>query len=173
MNTPDAEPPAAAQAAPAQGATSARRILVPVDDSPLAEAAIEEAIALAASLGSRVRFVHVADPRALLFDPAQAHGTAGALVKAQRAHAEVILRRAVERAQGRGVGCDSVLLFDPPERVSDLLVRAIDAWRADLVVMGTHARSALDRLVMGSTAHAVLVESPVPVLVIPGGRGRR
>lgn len=178
MNARDAKPSAAASAAPrrqpALAPAHARRIMVPVDGSPLAEAAVEEAVALAVRLNAHVRFVHVADPRALLFDRAHAHahGTAGALIKSQRAQGELILRRAVERAQSRGVGCDSALLFDPPARVSDLLVRAAAAWHADLVVMGTHARSALDRLVMGSTAHAVVLGSTAPVLMIPGGKAR-
>lgn len=179
MNARDAEPSAEASAAqrrqPALAPAYARRIMVPVDGSPLAESAVEEAVALAARLNAHVRFVHVTDPRALLFGRAHAHAahaTAGALIKAQRAQGELILRRAVERAQSRGVGCDSALLFDPPARVSDLLVRAAAAWRADLVVMGTHARSAIDRLVMGSTAHAVVLGSSAPVLMIPGGKAR-
>lgn len=173
MNTRDLEPhPAPHRAALLQPAAFARRILVPVDGSPLAEAAIEEAVDLAHALHACVRFVHVVDPRALLFDPSHAHATADMLVKRQMAHGELLLRRAVDCARANGVDCDSVLLHDPPARVSDLLIDAIEKWGANLVAMGTHARTGLDRLLIGSTAHAVLLGSQAPVLMIPAGRRR-
>ena len=152
-----------------QRSARAPRILVPVDGSPLANAAVDHAVELARGLGGVVRFAHVVDPRRLLFDPSGPHASASMLVKAQRAQGERILRAAVERARTNGAACDSVLLQDAPARVSDLLIREADDWGATLVVMGSHGRTGLDRLLMGSTSQAISLNGRTPVLVVPAG----
>jgi nucleotide-binding universal stress UspA family protein len=46
------------------------------------------------------------------------------------------------------------------------IVRAAQEWHADLIVLGTHGRNALGRLMMGSTAEAVFRHAPCPVLLV-------
>jgi nucleotide-binding universal stress UspA family protein len=63
-------------------------------------------------------------------------------------------------------------------RASDVILEAAIKWRADLIVMGTHGRRGLDRLLIGSDAERVLRSTPVPLLLVreradDGKRARR
>jgi len=142
-----------------------RRILVPIDGSPTAERGVAEAIAVARALGSRLRLLHVVDPRLLLID-FEPSASAQAMMDEQRARGEHLVAEAVARAKAAGADAEGALCRDPPQRVSDLILQEACQWPADLIVMGTHGRRGLHRLALGSDAEAVLHASPVPVLLV-------
>jgi len=64
------------------------------------------------------------------------------------------------------VPVDGVLLDTFNRRLCDLVVRAARDWPADLVVIGTHGRRGVGRLLLGSDAEQILRLSPVPVLLV-------
>jgi nucleotide-binding universal stress UspA family protein len=66
------------------------------------------------------------------------------------------------------VKVDTLLLETLGRRVADVIVREAKKWRADVIVLGTHGRSGLSRVVLGSDAELVVRESPVPVLLVRG-----
>jgi nucleotide-binding universal stress UspA family protein len=66
------------------------------------------------------------------------------------------------------VEADGVVQCDPGLRVCDMNLQEAENARSDLIVMGTHGRRGLRRLVLGSDAELVLRESPVPVLLVRG-----
>lgn len=141
------------------------RILVPVDGSATASRGLDEAINLAARLGSALQLLHVVDVRPLIGDAA-IYAAPGELIDAWQAAGDKLLAAAVERARGRGVQADGALRFDPAQRVCDLILREVRDSGAGLVVMGTHGRRGFSRLTMGSDAEMVVRESPVPVLLV-------
>jgi nucleotide-binding universal stress UspA family protein len=143
-----------------------RRILVGVDGSAASLRGLTEAIGLAKTTGATVSIVHVVNE--LIADAAFAPSVYyDALIAALREagsrvleHAEVLLRQAQ-------VPFESRLVEAIGGRVADALVREAAASSADLIVMGTHGRHGIARLVMGSDAELVLRSAPVPVLMIP------
>ena len=65
-----------------------------------------------------------------------------------------------------GIKVEPVLLETVGRRVADLIIKQAKKWRADVIVLGTHGRRGLSRLVMGSDAEVVLRETPIPVLLV-------
>jgi nucleotide-binding universal stress UspA family protein len=141
-----------------------KRILVPTDGSLVSEAAAGSAITLARSCGADIVALAVAVPEPVL------HAVAGALVIDPGQQAEVLLDRAhgfaaavAARARAAGVDCRPVAILsrDPARGILD----AAREYACDLVVMGSHGRRGLSRLVAGSVTQAVLAYSPRPVMV--------
>ncbi len=55
----------------------------------------------------------------------------------------------------------------PGDAIADTILQAAQEWNVDMIVVGTHGRRGLSRLVLGSVAEAVLRRSTVPVVVVP------
>lgn len=141
-------------------------ILVPLDGSETAEAALEEARRLAALCKARVRLLHVLDMAALSdgFENAQAYvETTRPLAMKQ---AGEILERARESLVKSGLEADTEIEEAIGTRVSDAIVARAGACKADIIVMGTHGRRGVGRLLMGSDAERVARTSPVPVMLV-------
>jgi nucleotide-binding universal stress UspA family protein len=66
-----------------------------------------------------------------------------------------------------------VLLETLGHRVAELIIKQAKKWRADVIVLGTHGRRGLARVLMGSDAEIVVRESPVPVLLVRAPLRRR
>ena len=66
----------------------------------------------------------------------------------------------------QGVAVDAVLLESFAARVSDLVVEQALGWKADLIVIGTHGRRGVRRMLLGSDAEQILRQAPVPVLLV-------
>lgn len=149
-----------------------KKILVPVDGSAPSRAGLERAIALAKGQGARLRLVHVVDDAAVLQGGIEPSINVGELLDLLKKDGRRILGTAEAAARKRGVSADAVLRESPLGRVADQIVREATRSRADLIVMGTHGRRGLGRLVMGSDAESVLRESRVPVLLVKARRQR-
>jgi nucleotide-binding universal stress UspA family protein len=141
------------------------RILVPIDDSPTAQRGLEEAMALAAALGSTLHLLHVVDAR-LLIGEVSAYVPADRLLDDWRAAGERLLASASDKVRAKGIAVDSAVRCDPALRVCDAIVEEAKNTRADVIVMGTHGRRGFKRVALGSDAELVLRESPVPVLLV-------
>jgi len=59
-----------------------------------------------------------------------------------------------------------VLVEDMTARVADLVTEQARAWKADLIVIGTHGRRGVDRFLLGSDAEQILRIAPAPVLLV-------
>jgi nucleotide-binding universal stress UspA family protein len=148
------------------------KILVPIDGSAPSKAGLERAIALAKSQRARLRLVHVVDDNAVLRGGIEPSINVGELLDILEKDGRKLLESAETAARKRGVKTDTVMREAHIGRVADEIVREAARSRADLIVMGTHGRRGLGRLVMGSDAESVLRESRVPVLLVKA-RGRR
>ena len=139
-------------------------ILVPTDFSANAEPALDYACELAAKLGATVRLVHaVAAPPSTL----QVALSEEVLVKLVREHHEALDRLAEPRRALASFGEASVEVGDP----RDTIVKVAKELSVDLIVMGTHGRRGLSRVVMGSVAEDVIRHAPCPVLVVRSKQG--
>jgi len=138
-----------------------KTILVPLDGSILAETALTPAVDLAREHGARLVLLRAAEAHSLpMADPTEAQ------VQAVRA-AEDYLTDARGRVGRAGVGdVDTSVWYGAPV---EAIVEAARYRRADLIVMSSHGRSGLGRLVLGSVAETVLRATRVPILLIRPG----
>ncbi len=145
---------------------SYQNILVAVDGSPTSDYAVAQATALARSTGGRIRLLNVMDPLAHIsgFERPEVYSQE-VLPRLQKA-GEALLQQARERVKQEGVAVDTVLIENLNARVAQLVVEHASAWGADLIVLGTHGRRGLERVLMGSDAEQIARTSPVPVLLV-------
>jgi len=141
-----------------------KHILIPVDGSPTAQKAVETAAGLAKAFGSSVTAIYVIDPY-----PFTGLGSDFAYGQAEYLSAAAIeAKEATEAAQKA--------LQQVGVSVNISVVEAHAAWRgiletaakvgADLIVMGSHGRHGLEKMVLGSVAQRVLSHSTLPVFVV-------
>ena len=145
-----------------------RRILVPVDGSKTAQRGLKHALGLGKEQGARVRLLNVLDERFLIpalddfpVDPTM-------MIESLRTTGREALADASATAEAQGIAAETAMLESGGRYVSDLILEDARAWNADLIVMGTHGRRGLNRLLMGSDAERVLRATPVPVLLVRG-----
>ena len=139
-----------------------KRILVPVDGSDCSNRALVAALQLAREGGGRVRLVHDLDELAYL----NGYEATGDLLRVARDFAQKLLDDALAMAKSAGVPADARLLDVPGGRLGELVAEEARNWEADLVVVGTHGRRGMGRMLLGSGAEQVLRLAPVPVLVV-------
>lgn len=145
-----------------------KRILVPVDGSATSAKGLDEAIRLAKLTGASLELVNVVDEMSLAFG-VEAYATYSQdVLAALREGAREILEKAQRRAASAGVGVDTKAIETFGARVADLIVDEAVATKADLIVIGTHGRRGVGRLLLGSDAEQILRLAPVPVLLVRG-----
>lgn len=146
------------------------KILIAIDYNPVSEKVAEAGYKLAQKLGARVCLVHVvADvsyystqyPTFMGYD---GYGMSADLNVASemRKYAEEFLETAASHLNDPTV-TTFLAEGDAPEAILDYAKE----WRADLIVMGTHSHSALEKLLVGTVASKVLEKTEVPVHMVP------
>jgi nucleotide-binding universal stress UspA family protein len=149
-----------------------KRILAPVDGSRTSTRGLNEAIRLAQHLKARLRLIHVID--AFIITPAFESGRyVTDLQKTFREDGSRILKRAEALARKHGVEVDAVMLEIVGGGAAEIIVEQARKWRADLIVIGTHGRRGVSRLVMGSDAEHVARSASAPVLLVRSKTSRR
>lgn len=152
---------------------SPKKLLVPVDFSPCSAHALRYASFLAESWGAEVGVVYVWEPPLTPSDdPTADVPYAAAEFQSQAAHhLQADIDRFIEQAHfGESVQLKrKILRGDPKKRIVE---EAVDE-DYDLVVLGTHGRKGLERLLLGSVAEWVVRHADVPVLVVPPERGKQ
>ena len=140
------------------------RILVPVDGSATSNKALVAALQLAHERGGRVRLVHAFDELSYL----TGYEYSPELIDQTRGFAEKVLQDGLEIARAVGVPADTRLMEVPGRRLGDLVAEEARRFEADMIVVGTHGRRGIGRVLLGSGAEQVIRLAPVPVLVIRG-----
>jgi nucleotide-binding universal stress UspA family protein len=154
-----------------------KNILVPVDGSATADRGLAQAVALARDQGSALTILHVVDESSLYRNLGMG-GSPYYLNEARKAMATAgrsLLDKAVAAAKAKGARTTGILVESALVPVADIIARQAKKSRADLIVLGTHGRRGISRLVMGSDAEGVLRQSTVPVVLVraPQGSVRR
>ena len=140
-----------------------KRIVVPVDGSETAQKALTTALQMARESNGCVHLVHVVEGLTpMAADPYGAYS--GEVVEVMRQSGRKILDDALARAEG--VQADTQLFDNFGERLAEVVADSATRFNADLLVVGTHGRRGLGRVLMGSGAEQIIRLSPVPVLVL-------
>jgi len=145
------------------------RIICAIDGSDLSTKALNHAFVLAGKLGAELTVVTITDPAVIIAPGAEAmmvdtSNVIAELEKAKEASANTILADAGKLASGAGVTIKTLHLPSMP--AAEGIVRGAKDVGADLIVMGSHGRRGLGRLLLGSQAAEVLAHSEIPVLII-------
>ena len=146
------------------------RILVPVDGSAPSSAGLAQALRLCAP-GTQVKLLHV------LENPTYAYGAMDyaldydELFAAQEVQGWKTLESAAAAAKKRKVKALPELVEARGRRVAEVIGREAERWKADLVVMGSHGRRGMTRVLLGSDAETVVRSTRVPLLLTRAGKG--
>ena len=141
-----------------------RRLLLPTDGSDVSLAAADPAIALAKLCGAPLQVVYVLEPYPFTGIGSARQGGFDDYMAVSRGAATLAFERIAQAAVAHGVPCETLTVEDA--QAARGIVEAAKAAGADLIVMGSHGRSGLAKVVLGSVATKVLQLSPVPVLVV-------
>jgi nucleotide-binding universal stress UspA family protein len=143
-----------------EGDRGIRRILLATDLAPASKGATAEALQLARDLQADLLVVSVIDPTSLL-----AAGPAVLRMDQRRAAREAAAQAIVVAGRHAGVSVRFLVWEGEPGAA---IVEAAVAESADLVVVGTHGRSRVGRLVLGSVSDHVVRHAPCPILIVRG-----
>ncbi len=141
------------------------KILVPVDDSPHSRAAVEFVKGVQWPGGAHVVVLAAARPVVSAYAEVYAPGSPSGegLFHEQLKHGEELVARVEADLKAAGLRAEGqVVRGDPREAI----VHAARAGKADLIVMGSHGRSGLAKLLLGSVASFVVANAPCSVLVV-------
>ena len=141
------------------------KILVPVDGSSTSMRGLAEAISLVKQVNGTIRIVHVVD-ELLVGDVPLGTDYYTKWVEEMRENGKKILREAQVFARKREIDAEVELIECMGKRAADFIVEQARLWPADVIVMGTHGRRGISRLLMGSDAELTLRTSPVPVMLV-------
>jgi len=141
-----------------------QHLLLPIDGSDLSLRAFAMGLELARTFDARVLALHVVPPFNSIAYMAEILATAEFQYSQQAVHsASRYLDKAKEMAKSAQIPCECHYAFG--ERPHEAILQAVDEHHCDLIVMATHGRHGLNRLVLGSETQKVLLLSNVPVLV--------
>ena len=145
-----------------------RHVLIATDGSRPSTKAVNHGVKLAKAVGARVTFVNVTEMwSAIAMSAGLEAGVRDPFADYERAVAQSARKvlAAAERIAGRaGIKCKTEHV--PDRRPADGIVDAARRRKCDLIIVGSHGRRGIDRLLLGSQAYEVLTQSKVPVLVV-------
>jgi len=145
-----------------------KKIFVAIDDSPTSHKALSEAIHLAHASQAALCIAHAADEGLLaqhgmgLGSYINVEGTKQAI----RDDAETLLAAARKQASAAGLEAEIQLLEATDKRVAELIASGAEAWGADLIVVGTHGRRGVARLLVGSVAENLVRIAGTSLLMV-------
>ena len=139
-----------------------RRILLPTDWSESADRALKQAVELAAQHRANLDILHVVTLEHL--DPAEVQPALDAYMAKVEKEVFADLATRTEAIRTRGIAVETAVVRRPYP-VAAILER-VRSTGPDLVVMGTHGRSGLRKLLLGSVAARIVLEAPCPVMTV-------
>jgi len=143
------------------------RILVATDGSALSKKAVTQAITLAALCGAELVVMKVVPRYPVSYFEGGATISAQDVAKTEKSWqdaAEAVVNAVKDLAKKKGVSTKSFLPHS--DLVAESIIAAVKKHKCDLVVMASHGRKGIKRLLLGSETQHVLTHSTVPVLVL-------
>ena len=145
-----------------------QHILLPFDGSELSLKAVNEGIALAKALGSRVTLITVISPYHLNVSSPM---TTSFVHEVERRHEEESRKEAEKlqlglaaQAKAAGIQCDSLVVTG--DNPYEAIIANAETGKCDLIVMASHGRKGLNALLLGSETVKVLTHTKIRVLVV-------
>ena len=141
-------------------------LVVPLDGSFFAEKALPYALELASKFGGRITLVQIPQDPPVVVSELGMESADFYMQMRDTFHgeAEAYLKQVAADLQEQGFEVSTMVREGTP--VADTLIKAVYSINADALVMSTHGRSGLGRLVFGSVAEQVLRQSRIPVLLV-------
>lgn len=139
---------------------SFKRILIAIDESSFAAHAAVVGIELAKALNAELAFFHAIDPAGI------SSPEGGIPAELLAATAERDARNLLDAFRERAGTAPAALGFLEFGKPATKVVEGAKNWPADLIVMGSHGRGRVEKLLMGSVAESVLRHAPCPVLIV-------
>jgi nucleotide-binding universal stress UspA family protein len=148
------------------GVKRLRRIMHASDFSPASRGAFRQAVGLARTNDAELLLVHVVEMvMPWVEDSYVSRQTYDRFVTSARTEAARRLDGLVRKAKAAGVRATAQLVEGGPR---DAIPRAAKRGQADLLVLGTHGRTGLGKILLGSVAERVVTTAPCPVLTVRG-----
>jgi nucleotide-binding universal stress UspA family protein len=144
------------------------KILVPTDGSETAGKSVKYAIGLAKQMGSTITLLAVVDDRFIMAQTIPGEATPAHLIEPVgdylREAAEVYLEKASRQGKKDGIQSKKVIRHGHP---AEEIVKEAEKSKADLIIMGSHGRTALQAALLGSVTYGVIhKDTKIPVLVV-------
>lgn len=145
--------------------TTYKHLLVPVDESPMSYAAAEQALSLAKDLNCPVTIMSViaVDPFVGVDFYKVAPAITDYFMQAEQ-NAQNRLAEIQKSFSREGISVDTKIIRGVA--ASEGIVQIANEIGADLIIMGSHGRTGVKKMMLGSVAQNVLTQSPVPVLIV-------
>ena len=143
-----------------------KTILAPIDFSPASEGVVREAAALARALDAQVVLLTVVQPPVIYTEYASLMNVAEITTRNEK-EAASRLARLEEQLNNEFIKTKTVQLAGSP--ITQIVAQAAKL-DADYIVLGSHGHTAIYDLLVGSTAHGVLLRAKCPVVVVPANR---
>lgn len=141
-----------------------KHILVPVDGSETSLSAVDKAIGLAKAFDSEVTAIYVIDPYPFTGVGADFAYGQDQYLGAAKAEANAAVEAVAQRLTAAGLKAETRIV--EAHAVWRGIADAAEAVGADLVVMGSHGRRGLEKLVLGSVTQSVLTQTQLATLVV-------
>jgi nucleotide-binding universal stress UspA family protein len=142
-----------------------KRILIPVDGSEVSNHALAEGLDLAKALGSDVTVLYVVDTAvASIPDAESGISNIELIIQTFREQGEKLLETLKAGAREKGLNVDAIMVEGD---VHDEIISTAAEKKTELIVMGTHGRRGVGRLLLGSVAESVTRRARCAVLLIP------
>jgi nucleotide-binding universal stress UspA family protein len=136
-----------------------KKLLLATDLTEASASATDEAFELASRLDAALLVVSVIDPGSLLMPG----GRFRVRVDQVRERREQLAQELVERGRAAGIDVSFLIWTGDP---GDMIIEAAEAEHADMILVGSHGRGAVGRLILGSVSEHVVRNAPCPVLVV-------
>jgi len=138
------------------------RVLVPFDGSPLSERALERAITKHPN--DRITVLYVLDPMGAVYE-AEAKGlpAASTWYDRMRERADELCADATQQATDHGCEITTATEIGRPART---ILEFADEHDSEHIIMGSHGREGISRLILGSVAESVMRKAPMPVTIV-------
>jgi nucleotide-binding universal stress UspA family protein len=146
-----------------------KRIMVAIDGSKTSNLALKEALKFVKNHRAALRLIHVVDEMPAYLALGEVPSLIDEYRKSARESGRKILAAAAAKAKSARAKFDTklVVIAGGP-RIWEVTNKEAKRWRADIIVIGTHGRRGIDRVVLGSVAEGVIRLARRPVLVVHG-----
>jgi nucleotide-binding universal stress UspA family protein len=143
-----------------------KSILIPTDGSEFAAKGVEAGLALAKSLGAKVTFLTVSEPLPTYvgLEPTAMSAVFTDYDQVQATAAAAVLAAAKQKAESQGISAETH--YVARSGAADAILATAQSKGHDLIVMASHGRRGVRRLILGSQTAEVLAHSTIPVLVV-------
>ncbi|MDD5085518.1 MAG: universal stress protein [Candidatus Omnitrophica bacterium] len=144
-----------------------KTILVPVDFSWASKRALQEAVVLGKEFSSKLILLHVVKDLPITSDYVSLYASASSIFDKMKNRALLDIKKWTALAKASGVRAEAIVRLGEPFLE---IIKMAKAKRVQLIVMGTHGRTGLEHVLIGSVAERVVRKAPCPVLTVKGGK---